>query len=186
MTGIIITAIIAILVVVLLAYVVMIYNALISLKHGVDKAWSNIDVLLKQRFDELPKLIEVVKGYKIHEQEVLENITKARSMLQGGQTGEPRQETENMITQSLRSLFAVVENYPELKADHAFLELQNRISELENMIADRRELFNEYVNTFNIRQEQFPDVIIAGMMNIKQRKLWEIKADERKDVKISF
>ena len=178
--------ILGILLVVLIGYVVAIYNALINLKHSVDKAWSNIDVLLKQRFDELPKLIEVVKGYKLHEQQVLENITKARSMLEHMPQGQARQHAETQLTTALRSLFAVVENYPELKADRAFSELQNRISQIEDMIADRRELFNEYVNRFNIRIEQFPDLFIARMMNMKPRQLWKIEPEHRQDVKIDF
>ncbi len=173
-------------VVVVLLYFISIYNALVSLAHSIDKAWSNIDVLLKQRFDELPKLVEVVKGYKLHEQQVLENITRARSLLQNGGTGAQRHEAENQLTMALRSLFAVAESYPELKADASFRELQTRISELENMIADRREMFNEYVNTYNIRLEQFPDVIVARMMNFRSRHLWQIDSAQRQDVKIAF
>jgi len=183
----IIIAVAGILVLAALLYLIVLYNSLVSLKHSVDKAWSNIDVLLKQRFDELPKLVEVVKGYQIHEQEVLERLTRARAMLQQGPgTEEARHSAEDQISQALRGLFAVVENYPELKADKAFRQLQTRISQIEDMIADRRELFNEYVNTFNIRQEQFPDLLVARLMGLTPRKLWKIDPEQRQDVKISF
>ena len=186
MTGIIIWSVIGIVLIIMILYGIALYNALINLKHSVDKAWSNVDVLLKQRFDELPKLVEVVKGYRLHEKEVLENITKARAMLENATSEKTKHEAENMLTRSLRSLFAVAENYPELKADRAFLELQARISQLEEMIADRRELYNEYVNTYNIRLEQFPDVILARWMGLKPKPLWKTPESQRQDVKISF
>lgn len=167
-------------------YTVIIYNGLINLKHNIEKTWSNIDVLLKQRYDELPKLVNVCEGYMKHEQAVLENVTKARSQLDNAQTGGEAMDANNAITSALRSLFAVVENYPDLKADRAFRQLQSRVSELENQIADRRELYNSSVNLFNIRIEQFPDIFIANMMKLVPRQLWQIEPEHRNDVEIRF
>ena len=169
-----------------ITYFIIIYNGLISLKHNISKAWSNIDVLLKQRYDELPKLVSVCEGYMQHEQRVLENVTKARSMLDTAGTDKEVLNANNAITSALRSLFAVVENYPDLKADRAFRQLQARVSQLEDQIADRRELYNESVNLFNIRIEQFPDVLVAGMMRLEPRILWQIDPDHREDVELKF
>ncbi len=170
----------------MIVYVVIIYNGLINLKHNIEKTWSNIDVLLKQRYDELPKLVSVCEGYMKHEQSVLENVTKARAQLDNAQTGGEVLDANNAISQALRSLFAVVENYPDLKADRAFRQLQSRVSQLEDQIADRRELYNASVNRFNIRIEQFPDIFVANMMRLAPRQLWQIDPDHRQDVEIRF
>lgn len=173
-------------IVALVAYLVVIFNGLVRLKHNIDRAWSNIDVLLKQRYDELPKLVRVCEGYMQHERAVLENVTRARAQLDNAGSGGEVIEANNAISQALRSLFAVVENYPDLKADQAFRQLQSRISQLEDQIADRRELYNDSVNLFNIRIEQFPDVFVANMMKLAPRQLWQIEPDHRRDVNISF
>lgn len=170
----------------MIVYVVIIYNGLINLKHNIEKTWSNIDVLLKQRYDELPKLVSVCQGYMKHEQTVLENVTKARAQLDNAQTGGEVLDANNAISQALRSLFAVVENYPDLKADRAFRQLQSRVSQLEDQIADRRELYNASVNRFNIRIEQFPDIFVANLMRLAPRQLWQIDPDHRQDVEIRF
>lgn len=167
-------------------YCIMIYNGLVALKNNIDKSWSNIDVLLKQRFDELPKLVKVCEGYMKHERETLEAVIKARSMLQSANGEEAALNAQNAISGALRSLFAVVERYPELKADAGFRQLQGRVTEIENAIADRRELYNESVNIYNTRIESVPDVFIARMFNYGQRKLWEIEPEHRKDVEIKF
>jgi len=120
-------------------YVVMIYNGLIALKNDIDKAWANIDVMLKQRHDELPKLLDVVKGYMNYERDTLLKITKARSMYQQAVTMDQKAQADQSMTTALRGFFAVAENYPDLKANNNFLQLQKRITELENQIADRRE-----------------------------------------------
>lgn len=174
------------LIIALIIYSVTIFNGLIRLKHNIDKAWSNIDVLLKQRYDELPKLVGVCRGYMEHEQAVLENVTKARSQLDNAGTGREVLDANSAISQALRSLFAVVENYPDLKADRAFRQLQSRISQLEDQIADRRELYNESVNLFNVRIEQFPDVFVANMIKLSPRQLWQIEPEHRGDVSIDF
>jgi len=170
----------------LIIFGIIIYNGLIRLKHDISKAWSNIDVLLKQRYDELPKLLKVCEGYMKHERTVLENVTKARSQLDSAGSEKEVVNANNAITSALRSLFAVVENYPDLKADRAFRQLQARVSQLEDQIADRRELYNESVNLFNIRIEQFPDVFVAGMMRLDARELWQIDPEHRADVDMTF
>lgn len=173
-------------IVALVVFCIIIYNGLIRMKHNISKAWSNIDVLLKQRYDELPKLVSVCEGYMQHEQRTLENVTKARSMLESAGSDQEVVNANNAITSALRSLFAVVENYPDLKADRAFRQLQARVSQLEDQIADRRELYNESVNLFNIRIEQFPDVFIAGLMRLEEQLLWQIDPEHREDVSMKF
>jgi LemA protein len=167
-------------------YGVGIYNGLVSLKHAVDRAWANIDVLLKQRHDELPKLVDTVKGYMTHEREVLQRITEARAHMQSARTVEEKSEADGAVRGALGRLFAVAENYPELKADSAFQGLQQRISELEESIADRREFFNHSVNSLNVRIEQIPDVFLAQVMNLQARTLFRAEEQDRQDVRIDF
>lgn len=167
-------------------YFVTIYNGLVTIKNNVDKAWSNIDVLLKQRYDELPKLVTVCERYMKHEADTLENVTKARAMMSNANSMDEKGRAEGMLTKALKSLFAVSENYPELKADRSFGQLQGRISQLENEIADRRELYNASVNIHNIRIEKLPDVFVANMFGYKAKELWQIEPGERKDAGIKF
>ncbi len=172
---------------VLLVYIVIIYNNLVSLKHNVSKAWSNIDVLLKQRHDELPKLVETCRQYMQYEQETLEKVMLARSSVASAQQqGDVAQlgQAEGALRLGLGNLFALAEAYPELKADETFQHLQARISGLENAIADRREFYNESVNINNVRIEQFPDVIIARLFNFKAFTLLEFSAQEKADVNL--
>lgn len=186
MSALIVSGVILLAGVALVAYVIIIYNTLVSMRNNADKAWSNIDVLLKQRYDELPKLLEVCKGYMQHERETLEAVTKARSMVATATTQNSELEAQNFLTDTLKSLFAVTENYPDLKADEVFRRLGTRISELEEQIADRRELFNEYVNIYNIRIAQFPDLLVATRFNYSPRTLWKINPEQRRDVNITF
>jgi LemA protein len=186
MIGLIVLGVLLLILAVLTIYVITIHNGLVSLKNNIDKSWSNIDVLLKQRFDELPKLIKVCEGYMQHEQKTLEAVIKARSMVQNARGDQDKLQAQNMLTDTLRSLFMVVERYPDLKADSAFLGLSNRISELEDMIADRREYYNDAVTIYNIRIEQIPDVLIARLFNFAGRPLWQIDAAHREDVEVSF
>jgi LemA protein len=163
-------------------YLITIYNSLVRLKNDIDKAWANIDVLLKQRHDELPKLIETCKGYMQYEQKTFQLITEARTaFMKAGSVGEKAQ-ADNMISGALKSLFAVAENYPELKANNNFMQLQKRISELEEKIADRREFFNDDVNTYNIRIQQLPDVFIAHLMSLQRKDLFKVEEEDRRDV----
>ncbi len=171
--------------VVALIYAVSLYNNLVSLKHGVAKAWANIDVLLKQRHDELPKLVEVCKQYKQFEQETLQRVIAARSQVQAAREGQDIEalgKAEGVMRASLGSLFAVAEAYPELKTNQNFMQLQTRITGLENGIADRRELYNESVNIYNVGIEQFPAVLIANMFAYAAKPLLEFSTAEKADV----
>lgn len=168
-------------------YIVATYNALVRLKHNVSRAWSNIDVLLKQRHDELPKLIETCKRYMEYEKDVLERVTKARaSVAEARMSGDigalGAAETEMRI--GLGNLFAVAENYPDLKSNETFQHLQGRISSLETEIASKREFYNESVNVNNIRVEQFPDNIIARLFGFGLRELLEFSEAEKADVNV--
>jgi LemA protein len=170
---------------VLVFFTVFIYNNLVTLKHSVSKSWSNIDVLLKQRHDELPKLVEVCKQYMQYEQETLEKIIRARSaVMEARSGGDIKQlgQAESQLRLGLGQLFALAENYPELKANNSFQQLQGRITQLENGIADRREVYNEAVNLNNVRIEQFPDVIVARIFNFKDFSLLEFTQEEKSDV----
>jgi LemA protein len=168
-------------------YGVMIYNSLVNLKHNVSKAWANIDVLLKQRHDEIPKLVEVCKQYRQFEQETLQRVVEARSRVFAASQSQnvgALGPAETALRASLGNLFAVAEAYPELKTNEQFLNLQTRISALENAIADRREFYNESVNLNNVRIEQFPNVIIAGMFGFTARQLLEFSDAEKADVNV--
>lgn len=167
-------------------YAIIIYNELVRLRNDNDRAWANIDVLLKQRHDEIPNLVETVKGYMQHEQHTLLALTKARSAsLSAGSIGQKAQ-ADLLISGALRGLFAVAENYPDLKANQNFLKLQNRISELEERIADRREFFNDDVNTYNTRIKQIPDLFLANIMNLKSRDMFKVSEQERQAIEVKL
>lgn len=184
--GIIVLVALGIVLIMLVGFLVSMYNRLVRLKHNVSKAWSNIDVLLKQRHDELTKLLETVKGYMKHEEGVLTAVTQARTAHLNAQSVSDNAKADGMMAGALKTLFAVSENYPELKADRSFVAFQGRISDLEEQIADRREFYNDSVNIFNIRIEQIPDVIMARMLGYVARDLFEVSEADRADVKISF
>lgn len=169
-------------------YGIVIYNQLVSLKHNVSKAWANIDVLLTQRHDEIPKLVEVCKQYMGYEQETLTKVMEARAQVakareQHDVAGLGQAETH--LRAGLGQLFAVAEDYPDLKANDTFRHLQDRISSLENSIADRREYYNESVNLNNVRIEQFPDLIVARQLHFKPFDLLEFTEEEKKDVDVA-
>lgn len=171
-----------------IGYIIAIYNGLVTLKHNVSKAFANIDVLLKQRHDELPKLVETCKQYMKFEQETLEKVMAARSSVASAQQRgdiSALGQAEGALRLGLGSLFAVAEAYPDLKADQTFQHLQARITGLENAIADRREFYNESVNINNVRIEQFPDVIIARFFNFKAHTLLEFTDEEKSDVNVA-
>ncbi len=168
-------------------YAIVLYNNLVLLKHNVSKAWSNIDVLLKQRHDELPKLIETCRQYMGYEKDTLEKVIQARSAVAAArEKGDVAAlgPAETQLRLGLGNLFALAEDYPDLKANETFQHLQGRISELENAIADRREFYNESVNNNNVRIEQFPDVIIARNLGFGPRDLLEFSVEETKDVSV--
>ncbi len=173
--------------IVIVVYGVTIYNSLVQIKHNVTKAWANIDVLLKQRHDELPKLVETCKQYMKFEQDTLTRVIEARSKVftaREAQNVPALGQAEGGLRAALGSLFALAESYPDLKANQTFQQLQTRISSLENAIADRREFYNESVNVNNVRIEQFPDVIIARLLNFKEAQLLEFTEEEKKDVDV--
>ena len=171
--------------VVLIVYAVGIYNGLVGLKENVRKAWANIDVLLSQRHDELPKLVETCKQYMKYEQDTLEKVMRARTAVAQAQTRGDLGKlgaAETQLRAGLGQLYAVAENYPELKANQNFLHLQNRISQLENALADRREFYNEAVNLNNIRVQVFPDVLVARRFAFPTAQLLEFTQEQKRDV----
>jgi LemA protein len=169
-----------------IGYLVMLYNGLIAVKNNVDKTWANIDVLLKQRHDELPNLLEVCKGYMKYEGDTFERVTKARSMYSQAQTVDQKVEASGTMTSAVGRLLATAENYPDLKANNNFMQLQNRISELEGQIADRREFYNDSVNVFNTRIQEMPDALLAEPMNLHPRQMFRVAEEDKVPVKISF
>jgi len=167
-------------------YVVMIFNGLIGLKNDIAKAWANIDILLKQRHDELSKLLDVCKGYMDYERDTLLKITQARSLYQQAVSVDQKAHADQSMTSALRGLFAVAENYPQLKANDNFMRLQGRITDLESQIADRREFYNDSVNTFNIRIQQVPDTFVASFMGLSPRPMFKVEEADKADVAMTF
>jgi LemA protein len=170
----------------LIAYVVTIFNGLIALKNDIAKAWANIDILLKQRHDELSKLLDVCKGYMDYERDTLQKITQARSLYQQAVSIDQKAQADQSMTSALRGFFAVAENYPQLKANDNFMRLQTRIIELESEIADRREFYNDSVNTFNIRIQQMPDTFVASFMSLTTQPMFKVEEADKADVPMTF
>ncbi len=170
----------------IVGYFIMIYNGLISLKENIKKSWSNIDVILKQRHDELPKLISVCESYAEFEHCVLDRLMKAREKYFKARGVAKKSEASNEITAALQGIFALAENYPDLKTNKNFMQLQERISHLEETLADRREFYNDSVNNYNIRIKQIPDVFVAGMLNYQDEEMFKVSQKERQDVKINI
>jgi len=167
-------------------YAVLLYNELVRLRNDNDRAWANIDVLLKQRHDEVPNLVASVKGYMEHERQTLETVTQARTASLSAASISQKARADLLLTGALRSLFAVAERYPDLKANQNFLALQNRISELEERIADRREFFNDDVNTYNTRIGQIPEVFVASFLNLKPRQMFKVSDEDRRQINVTF
>jgi LemA protein len=167
-------------------YAVILYNELVRLRNENDRAWANVDVLLKQRHDEIPNLVETVKGYMQHEQQTLLAVTQARAASMNAASIGQKATADLQMTGALHSLFAVAENYPQLKANENFLKLQHRISELEERIADRREFFNDDVNTYNTRIGQIPEVFIASFLELKPRSMFKVSDEDRRQVEVKF
>jgi LemA protein len=170
----------------ILLYFIMIYNNIVILNNNINKAWSNIDVLLKQRFNELPKLIDTVKGYSIYEKNILLDIAKIRSNYENTQNINELAKIDNQTNRLIHKSFITFEKYPKLKADKHFLELQKRISAIENMISDRREFYNDCVNVYNIKIEQIPYNSIAKIFKYKQKELFVVKKSEKENSKTTF
>lgn len=162
------------------------YNKFVRLKNHIDEALSSIDVQLKRRYDLIPNLVEIVKGYAKHEQTTLEKVINARNIAQNAKNFGQKAKAENILSETLKSLFAIAENYPDLKANQNFLELQKSLKEIEENIQYARRYYNAEVRDYNILCEAFPTNIIAQMFMFKKREFFEIPEAERENVKITF
>ena len=170
----------------LISWFLTAYNGLIQVKENIKKSWANIDVLLMQRSDEIPKLVKVLKSFVKHEKKMFDSIMEARSFYLGASTVSEKANADNEMSSTLKSIFALSEAYPELKSNDNFLKLQERISGLENDIADRRELYNESVNNYNIRIQSLPDAFIANSMNLAAEEMFKVVEKKKKDVDIDL
>ncbi len=180
-------AIFLIIIVVLLVIAVGFYNTLISLRNRCDNAWSQVGVQLRRRYDLIPNLVETVKGYAKHEREVFERVTEARSKAMDAPTVKEQGQAENQLAGALKTLFAVAENYPDLKANQNFLMLQEELAGTEGKIAYARQFYNDSVMKFNVRQQVFPSSIIARMFNFKEKEYFDIGEEAAKGpVKVAF
>ena len=184
--GLVVLAVLAIIIIAIIMYFVGLYNSLVTFKNNIDRSFSDIDVLLKQRHDELPKLIETCKGYMQYEQKTLQAVTEARTAFMRATTPAEKAQADNMVSGALKTLFAVAEKYPDLKANTNFMQLQGRITELETKIAAQRGAYNEDVNAFNIRIAQIPANFVAGFMGVQPHALFQVAEADREDVKVSF
>jgi len=173
-------------IVVIAFFLIAIYNQLVQLRVRTDSAWSDIDVQLKRRHDLIPNLVETVKGYAAHEKGTFENIAKYRSMAMQATTPADKAQAENQLTGALKSLFAVAENYPQLKANEEFLQLQASLSQTEDSIQNSRRYYNAVVRDLNTRIQSFPTNILAGMFGFQQRQFFETAAAEREPVAVKF
>jgi LemA protein len=172
---------------IIILWLIAVYNSLIRARNRTNEAWSDIDVQLKRRYNLIPNLVETVKAYAKHERELFEKVTKARTAAMGAQTIEEHGQAENMLAGALKSLFAVAENYPDLKANQNFLELQRELTDTENKIQAARRFYNSNVMDFNTKIQSFPTNLMAGMLGFKQRDFFEVEeASEREPVKVSF
>lgn len=182
------TLLIILAVIVVIAFAIIgVYNSLIQLKNKVEEGWADIDTQLKRRYDLIPNMVEAVKGYAKHEKGTFEEVTKARNMAMKATDPEEKAQAENMLSGALKTLFAVAENYPELKANQNFMDLQQIMKEIEEHIQLSRRYYNATVRDFNTKLEVFPNNVIAGMLGFQKRKFFEIeKAEERENVKVSF
>jgi LemA protein len=177
-------------IVLLVLWVAVIYNGLITLKNRTKEAWSDIDVQLKRRYDLIPNLVETVKGYAAHEKELFEKVTQARAAAINASGAAAQAQAENALSQALRSVFAVAENYPQLRASENFQKLQDELTDTENKIEAARRFYNANVRDFNIKIEKFPDNIIARLFGFQPMELFELESQEaqsaRQPVKIQF
>jgi len=170
----------------IIIFIILIYNRIIQLENNINKAWANIDVSLKQRSNELPNLVNIVKAYMKYEKDLLVTITKARSYLNQVDDIHKKAAANEIISESLKSLFLVAEKYPELKAQENFIFLQKRITALENEISDRREYFNDCVTIYNTRIKSFPDLLIAKMIKVDKKGLFKAREEDKKEIKLNF
>ncbi len=167
-------------------YIVLVYNSLVQLRMRIKEALSGIDVQLKRRIDLIPNLVETVKGYAKHEKEVFEKVTEARSSLMGAQSTSTKAEANNMLTDALKSLFAVAEAYPELKANENFLQLQRQLEDTEDKVAFSRQFYNTNVLALNTRVQSFPSNLVANAFGFSLVEFFEASEGDRKEVKVTF
>ncbi len=167
-------------------WLIAVYNGLIRLKNRTNEAWSDIDVQLKRRYDLIPNLVATVKGYAKHEKELFENVTKARTAAMGAQGAEEKGKAENMLSGALKTLFAVAENYPQLKASDNFGKLQDELSDTENKIQAARRFYNGNVRDFNTKIQTFPNNMVAGWLKFKAYEFFAAQKGERENVKVKF
>jgi LemA protein len=173
-------------IVVVILWLIAVYNGLITLRNRTSEAWSDIDVQLKRRYDLIPNLVETVKGYAKHESETFENVVKARAAAMGATSMADKAQAENQLSQTLKSIFAVAEAYPELKASQNFMQLQDDLKDAEDKIQAARRFYNANVRDFNTRIEVFPNNIIAGQLSFKKYDFFEAAATEREAVQVKF
>ena len=183
----IVTIVILIVAIVFFVWLISNYNALVAFKNRTKEAWADIDVQLKRRYDLIPNLMETVKGYAAHESGVFERVTQARAAAMGATTPEDKIAKENVLSQSLKSLFAVAESYPDLKASSNFIELQRELTDTEDKIQAARRFYNGNVRDFNIAIESFPSNVVAKIFGFKQMALFEIAGEAEREVpKVNF
>jgi LemA protein len=178
--------IVGVIIVLLVVYLIVLYNGLVKLRNRIENAWAQIDVQLKRRYDLIPNLVETVKGYASHERETLEAVIQARNMAAAAEGPQAQAEAENMISGALKSLFALQEAYPDLKANQNFLELQEELTATEGRIAYARQFYNDMVFKYNTKIQSFPAVFIAGMMHFTEREYFEADDESRGPVSVSF
>lgn len=178
--------ILLLIIVIVIIAIILIYNSLITLKNRVENAWAQIDVQLKRRTDLIPNLVEAVKGYMKYEKSVLTEVTNARTALMNASTVKEKAVAEGMLEKALKSLFAVAENYPDLKASQNFLQLQEELSGTESKIAYARQFYNDSVMQLNVTIQTFPSNVIARIFGFKEKEYFEITEEERKPVKVEF
>ena len=171
---------------ILILILILSYNSLVRIRNQVENAWAQIDVQLKRRFDLIPNLIETVKGYAKHEKTVLEEVTKARTAFMGASSVKDKARAENMLEGTLKTLFAVSENYPQLRANENFLQLQEELSGTESKIAYSRQHYNDMVLSYNNKVQSFPTQILASMFNFEEKEVYPIPEEERKNIKVQF
>lgn len=172
--------------VLLAGYLINLYNSLVKLRVLVEEAWSGIDVQLKRRYDLIPNLVETVKGYAKHEKELFEKVSELRSSAMSAGSIEKKGKIENQLTETLRTVFAVAENYPELKADSSFMKLQDELTSIEEEIQSSRRYYNGTVRDFNTKIQVFPTNLLAGIFGFETREFFEAEEGERENVKVDF
>ena len=186
MVSILVIFVVALIIIGFISWFFTVYNGLIQVKENIKKSWANIDVLLMQRSDEIPKLIKILKSFVKHEKKMFDNIMDARTSYLGANSVSEKADADNQISEALKSVFALSEAYPDLGSNDNFLKLQERISGIENAIADRRELYNESVNNYNIRIQSLPDMFIANTLSLAQEEMFKVQENKKKDIDINL